>query len=54
MLIMAIAGDAIFPVLYAALNTHFGISAGIGLLLALYAVIFYYARVGYKKMDWKN
>ncbi len=54
MLIMAIAGDAIFPVVYAALNTHFGITSGIGLLLCLYAIIFYYARVGYKKMDWKN
>lgn len=51
-LIMAIAGDAIFPVLYATLNTHFGTKSGIGLLLCLYAVILYFATIGHRKKTW--
>ncbi len=52
-LIMAIAGDAIFPVLYAQLNTIFGAHAGIFLLLSLYAAILFYATIGHKKKTWK-
>ena len=52
LLIMAIAGDAVFPVLYAQLNTYFGIKAGIALLGFLYAVILYFAMTGYKKKRW--
>lgn len=53
-LIMAIAGDAIFPVLYAQLNTIFGRQGGVFLLLLLYVVILFYATIGYKKKAWKN
>ena len=52
MLIMAIAGDALFPVFFAQLNTWFGVKAGIGLLLCLYGVILYYATMGHKKRRW--
>ncbi|MGZ8558843.1 MAG: sugar MFS transporter [Chitinophagaceae bacterium] len=53
-LIMAIAGDAIFPVLYAQLNTMFGAHAGIFLLMTLYTVILFYARIWHKKTAWKT
>jgi MFS transporter, FHS family, L-fucose permease len=51
-LIMAIAGDAIFPVLYAQLNALFGANAGMYLILTLYVVILFYATLGYKKKEW--
>jgi MFS transporter, FHS family, L-fucose permease len=53
-LIMAIAGDAIFPIAYAQLNTIFGRHAGILLILILYAVILFYALYGYKIKGWKT
>jgi MFS transporter, FHS family, L-fucose permease len=53
-LIMAIAGDAVFPVLYAQLNTVFGTTAGIFLLMMLYMVILFYAMIGHKKKPWKK
>ena len=53
-LIMAIAGDAVFPVLYAQLNTMFGPRAGVVLLLSLYVSILFYATIGHKKKTWKN
>jgi MFS transporter, FHS family, L-fucose permease len=53
-LIMAIAGDALFPVLYAQLNTMFGAHAGIFLLLTLYITILLYAVIWHKKKAWKN
>ena len=53
-LIMAIAGDAIFPILYAQLNTMFGPHAGIFLLMTLYAVILLYAGIWHKKTAWKT
>lgn len=53
-LIMAIAGDAIFPILYAQLNTQFGPHAGVLLLMALYVGILLYATIGYKKKAWKK
>ena len=52
MLIMAIAGDALFPVLFAQLNISFGKNGGILLLLGLYAVIFYFGTLGHKKKTW--
>jgi glucose/galactose transporter len=52
-LIMAIAGDAIFPVLYAQLNVLFGPKAGVYLIMMLYTVILFYATAGHKKKDWK-
>lgn len=51
-LIMAIAGDAIFPVLYAQLNTQFGPQAGIFLLMSLYITILFYAAIWHKKKVW--
>ena len=53
MLIMAIAGDALFPILYAQLNEWFSIKTGLALILVLYAVIFYYAVYGHKIRVWK-
>jgi glucose/galactose transporter len=53
-LIMAIAGDAIFPILYAQLNTMFGAHAGIFLLMTLYTVILLYAGIWHKKIAWKR
>lgn len=51
-LIMAIAGDAIFPVLYAQINTLFGGNSGVYLILILYGGILYYAAIGHKKRAW--
>ncbi|MEX2235080.1 MAG: sugar MFS transporter [Cyclobacteriaceae bacterium] len=51
-LIMAIAGDAIFPVLYAEINTLFGGNSGVYLILILYAGILYYATIGHKRRAW--
>lgn len=53
-LIMAIAGDAVFPILYAQLNTRFGATAGVFLLMALYVAILLYATMGYKRKSWKS
>lgn len=53
-LIMAIAGDAIFPIFYAQLNTLFDARAGVYLIMTLYAVILYYAMIGHKKKAWKG
>lgn len=53
-LIMAIAGDAVFPVFYAQLNTNFGSTAGVFLILILYVVILLYATVGYKIKSWRK
>jgi MFS transporter, FHS family, L-fucose permease len=52
LLIMAIAGDAIFPVIYAQLNEWFNWRAGLYLLLGLYVMIFLYATAGHKKKSW--
>ncbi len=54
MLIMAIAGDALFPIVYAQLNTWFGARAGVGLLLCLYGLILLYATIGYRKKEWRT
>ncbi|HNP21125.1 MAG TPA: sugar MFS transporter [Panacibacter sp.] len=51
-LIMAIAGDALFPVLYAQLNSIFGPHGGVFLLMALYITILLYAAVWHKKKAW--
>ena len=51
-LIMAIAGDAVFPVLYATLNTALGAKSGIVLLMLLYIFILFYATIGHKKKSW--
>jgi FHS family L-fucose permease-like MFS transporter len=53
-LIMAIAGDAIFPILYAQLNSEFGVHAGVFLLMTLYLTILLYAVIWHKKKAWKN
>jgi FHS family L-fucose permease-like MFS transporter len=52
MLIMAIAGDAVFPVVYAQLNEWFNWRAGLYLLLGLYVMIFLYAIAGHRKKSW--
>jgi fucose permease len=52
LLIMAIAGDALFPIVFAQLNAWFGAQAGIGLLLCLYGLILLYATMGYRKKHW--
>lgn len=51
-LIMAIAGDALFPVLYAQLNSIFGAHGGVLLLMILYITILLYATVWHKKKAW--
>jgi len=51
-LIMAIAGDALFPVLYAQLNSMFVPHAGIFLLMTLYITILLYAGIWHKKKAW--
>lgn len=51
-LIMAIAGDALFPVLYAQLNSIFGAHGGVFLLMILYISILLYAAVWHKKKAW--
>mgnify|MGYP000884236023 FL=1 len=51
-LIMAIAGDALFPVLYAQLNSIFGPHGGVFLLMSLYITILLYAAVWHKKKAW--
>jgi glucose/galactose transporter len=51
-LIMAIAGDALFPVLYAQLNSMFVPHAGIFLLMTLYITILLYAGIWHKKRAW--
>jgi glucose/galactose transporter len=53
-LIMAIAGDAIFPISYAYLNTAFGHNSGVFLLLMLYGVILWYATFGYRMKNWNT
>ena len=52
-LIMAIAGDAVLPVLFAQLNASFGVRAGLTMMLLQYGVIFYYAVNGHKRKKWK-
>jgi MFS transporter, FHS family, L-fucose permease len=54
LLIMAIAGDAVFPVLHAQLNTQYGAKAGVFLLMVLYGVIFLYGSFWYKKKTYDN
>ncbi|MEK6781177.1 MAG: sugar MFS transporter [Bacteroidota bacterium] len=54
LLIMAIAGDAIFPMLYAQLNILMGAQAGVFMLMVLYAMILVYATLGHKKKTWSN
>ena len=51
-LIMAIAGDAVFPMIYATLNSAFGAKSGSVLLILLYSFILFYATIGYKKKSW--
>ena len=53
-LIMAIAGDALLPVLYAQLNSMFGAHAGLFLIMILYIIILFYAGTWHKKKAWKN
>ncbi|MEB0277257.1 MULTISPECIES: hypothetical protein [unclassified Mucilaginibacter] len=50
---MAIAGDAVLPILYAQLNEWGGVKTGLYLIFILYAVIFYYAVYGHKIKVWK-
>lgn len=52
-LIMAIAGDAVMPILYAQVNQWFDPKAGLILILVLYSVILYYALHAHKIKDWK-
>jgi FHS family L-fucose permease-like MFS transporter len=52
MLIMAIAGDAVLPILYAQLNDWFYPKAGLWLIFVLYSVILYYAAYGHKVKIW--
>ncbi len=52
MLIMAIAGGALLPSVYAQINTTFGGNSGIALLLILYATILFYSTYGYKLTNW--
>jgi FHS family L-fucose permease-like MFS transporter len=54
MLIMAIAGDALLPIFYAQLNEWFHIKGGMGLILVLYAIIFFYAIFGHNIKNWKS
>jgi len=54
MLIMAIAGDAVLPILYAQLNDWFNLKAGLWLIFILYAVILYYAAYGHKVKIWQH
>lgn len=54
LLIMAIAGDALFPILYAQLNSWFGAKAGLGLLLCLYGIILFYAMKGHQIKSWRK
>lgn len=51
-LIMAIAGDAVFPVIYATLNSALGAKSGSVLLMLLYSFILFYATIGCKKKSW--
>jgi FHS family L-fucose permease-like MFS transporter len=53
-LIMAIAGDALLPVLYAQLNSIFGAHGGVFLLMILYITILLYAGMWHKKRAWKH
>jgi FHS family L-fucose permease-like MFS transporter len=53
-LIMAIAGDAIFPISYAYINTAFGGNSGVFLLMMLYVVILWYATFGYRMKSWSG
>ncbi len=53
-LIMAIAGDALLPVLYAQLNSMFGAHAGLFLIMMLYITILFYAGIWHKKKAWKS
>ena len=53
-LIMAIAGDAVFPMIYATLNSAFGAKSGSVLLMLLYSFILFYATIGYKKKSWSK
>ena len=52
-LIMAIAGGAILPPVYAQINTLYEGNSGVLLLLVLYIIIFLYASVGHKISTWK-
>jgi len=54
MLIMAIAGDALLPIFYAQLNEWFHNNGGMGLILALYGVILFYALFGHKIKNWRR
>jgi fucose permease len=52
MLIMAIAGGALLPAVYAQINTQFGGNSGVTLLFILYASILFYSSYGYKLTSW--
>lgn len=54
LLIMAIAGDAVFPVLFSNITSTISARAGILMLAVLYIVILYYGVVGSKKKSWKT
>jgi MFS transporter, FHS family, L-fucose permease len=53
MLVMAIAGDAVFPILYAQITSTWHAKSGIYLLLFFYLIIFLYGYVGHQKKQWK-
>lgn len=52
LLIMAIAGGALLPLLHGYLTDHVSPQAAYALLLPLFGYILYYATVGYKKTSW--
>ncbi len=52
MLIMAIAGGALLPAVYAQINTLFGGNSGVILLFILYTTILGYSTCGYKLTNW--
>ncbi|GAB3557265.1 sugar MFS transporter [Spirosoma fluminis] len=52
LLIMAIAGGAVLPLLHGYLTDTVSPKAAYGLLLPLFGYILYYATIGYKKTKW--
>lgn len=52
LLIMAIAGGAVLPLLHGYLTDVLTPKMAYGLLLPLFAYILYYATIGYKKTEW--
>jgi len=54
MLIMAISGGAILPLVWGKLSDTIGSQSAYWILLPLYAFIFYYAQSGHKITSWKK